>query len=249
MTTIPMATHQHDAASVPAPVVFLSPPPADRVGFARYRNTMSDFLETQGVSGVLLVSARKIEPFESFNPVLHIGVGGRAVDDRSVVLAEAVAARLGDAGMCADLEQGGSRGWPAAMAVFDANAPPAIHLSLPVNFGPDLMILAGAALAPLRESGVLLAVCGDAFDDRVRVPIGRRDLAQAKAWARGETPDGFRGVYPMLFMMGAAGDSDRLLDVATLPGARIVALDSSGARERDYETEAAPGAALQGELP
>ena len=247
MTTIPMATQQQDAPSVPVPVIFLSPPPADRVGFARYRNTMSDFLETQGVSGVLLVSARKVEPSKSFNPVLHIGVAGRAVDELSVILAEAVAARLGDAGMCADLEQGGGSGWPAAMAVFDANAPPAIHLSLPVNFGPDLMILAGAALAPLRESGVLLAVCGDAFDDRVRAPLGRRSLAEAKVWARGETPDSFRGVYPMLFMMGAAGDADRLLDVATLPGARIVAFHSSEAPEGDHIAETAPSAALEGE--
>jgi hypothetical protein len=247
MTTIPMSPDQHEAVSLLAPVVFLSPPPADPVGFARYRSTMSDFLEAQEVSGVLLVTARVVESSESFNPMLHIGVAGRPVDDRSVILAEAVAAKLGDAGLPTDLEQGGSRGWPAAMAIFDANAPPAIHLSLPVNFGPDLMILAGAALAPLRESGVLLAVCGDAFDDRIRLQIARRDLALAKEWARGETPDGFRGIYPMLFMMGAAGDCDRFLDVATLPNGRIVALDSSWAREHDHGNEAAPRAALQGE--
>jgi hypothetical protein len=49
----------------------------------------------------------------------------------------------------------------------------------------------------------------------------------------------------MLFMLGAAGDADRIRDVAEVPGARIVALDSSRDPEIDYAIEAASIAAFE----
>jgi hypothetical protein len=215
------------------PVVYLSVPPPDASGFARYRTALEELLAEHEVRAALVISAHRLEPGESPNPRLHAGAGPRPVDDAAVIFAEAVAARLAEAGLQCDFEEGtGRRSWPAAMAAFGSSALPVLHLSLPVNFGPDLMILAGVALAPLREAGVLLAATGDAFDERVRAGIGRRHLARAKAWARGEAPGHFRGVHPLLFMMGASGEADRLVDVGGRRGG-IVALSATPPVEFD----------------
>ncbi len=213
------------------PVLFLSNPPRDPAPFARYRTAIAEVTAAHEVAGAILVSAHWLDPTASANPLLHLGAGGRPVTDAAVILAERVASRLESAGLRCDLEQGGNRPWPAALAGLTSGEHPVLHMSIPINFGPDLMILAGVALAPLRRERVLLAACGESFDEVPRFDGGALRLARAKAWARGVAPARFRETYPLLFMMGASHEDDRLADACSVQGARVLALGPAARTE------------------
>lgn len=225
-----ITTHDGDRT----PVLLLSSPPPDAVPFARYRAAIGEVMEAHAGAGAILVSAHWLQPGGSPNPLLQLGAAGREVTNAAVILAERVSSRLESAGLGCDLAQGGSRAWPAALAGFATSGPPVLHLSVPVNFGPDLMILVGVALSPLREERVLLAACGACVDEVPRFEGGALRLARAKAWARGMAPARFRDAYPLLFMMGASREDDRLTDVCAVQAARVVSFGAP-LRAEDHE--------------
>ena len=151
-------------------------------------------------------------------------MGGAALLDETVILAEAVAARLERAGLSVDLEEVHEpKGLPGAIAAFEAQRLPILHMSVPINFGPDLMIVVGAGLAELRESGVLLAACAESFDAASLASSAPRELWQSREWVHAQAAPRYRDIYPLLFMIAAACDDDKRYEFSQLPHAGVVA--------------------------
>lgn len=107
-------------------------------------------------------------------------------------LAAQVAALLRDAGMAVRLDaaRGLDHGaWVPLMHLFPAADVPVIQVSLPHTFGTHAAWQLGAALAPLREQGVLVVGSGSLTHNLYEVRMGDDEPADAYAaefvdWAR-----------------------------------------------------------------
>jgi 4,5-DOPA dioxygenase extradiol len=105
----------------------------------------------------------------------------------SPVLADDILARLGTASIEAQRDEtsGWDHGvWVPLRLAFPAADLPVVSLSLPVPRTPELLLRAGAALAPLREEGVLLVGSGGIV----------HNLRQLR-WSAGEAPEPWAAAF------------------------------------------------------
>lgn len=158
-------------------------------------------------------------------------------------LAAEIARLLTDAGVSATLER--SRGWdhgvwiPLRLLYPEADVP-IVQISLPVPRGPEELLAAGAALAPLREQEALLVGSGGLVHNLRRLRFDDKDAppepwaSEFDAWARErihalewEKLARYRGlaphadlaaptpehIDPVFAVVGSARDGERASDV------------------------------------
>lgn len=91
--------------------------------------------------------------------------------------------------------------------------PPMIHVSVPGNFGVELMLLAGAALRPLADRRVLfVGLCG-AIDSSLRDLFATAGIDDLTRFANQLPKHRIDDLYPLFFLIGAsAGVARGLLD-------------------------------------
>lgn len=247
MTVVMKPQPDVESAVLPTPVVYLPNPPPDAASFSRYRGAVATLLDEPDIAGVVVVSAHWLREGASPNVVLHVDLNGAAVTDETVILAEAVAARLESAGLSVDLEEAhDTGGGPEALAAFEPQRLPVLHVSVPINFGPDLMMFVGAALAKLRERGVLLAACAESPDASSLASLAPRELRRAREWVQGQAASRYRDIYPLLFMIAAAFEDDRLYDWSPLTHAGVVVGLRAGLELQSMSETRRPKALKQG---
>ncbi|MEO8215592.1 MAG: hypothetical protein ABI718_00765 [Acidobacteriota bacterium] len=95
---------------------------------------------------------------------------------------------------------------------------PMIHISIPVHFGVDLMLLVGAALRGLSDEPVLfVSLCGR-IDAAVKDRVIAADIAALKQYAYQLPRQQMIEVYPLFFLVGISGGVPAsLLDAPPLP--------------------------------
>lgn len=210
----------------PAPAVLLSHPPAGRSAFRTYGDAMAYLAERLDVAGTILVTAHWLDTGDSPNLRLRVAhAPGEAASAEADRIADSASGLLAKAGLTCDLGGGvlqEAACQRTAAVVAAGSTRPVIHLSVPVNFGADLMILTGAALAPTRRSGVLLAGCGDEVDDQVLAAA--TDPVALKVYARRAPRQRIVHLYPWIAMLASATAAERSGEVQKLPGTRIAVL-------------------------
>ncbi|MFA6954917.1 MAG: hypothetical protein WC538_03490 [Thermoanaerobaculia bacterium] len=94
--------------------------------------------------------------------------------------------------------------------------PPMIQVSVPANFGVELMLLAGAALRPLTDRHVLfVGLCGR-IDSALRARFHADSVEALTAFANQLPKHRIADLFPLFFMVGASfgiarGVLDRLI--------------------------------------
>ncbi|MFA6954873.1 MAG: hypothetical protein WC538_03260 [Thermoanaerobaculia bacterium] len=223
MTVVMRTQPDVEGAALLTPVVYLSKPPPDAMSFSRYRRAVAMLLDEQDIAGVVLVSANWLSEAASPNVVLHVDLRDTPLADEIVILAETVATRLERAGLSVDLEECHETSrLPDALAMFEPQRFPMLHVSVPINFGPDLMIVVGAALAQLRKRGVLLAACAESFDAASHASSAPRELRRERWWVHGQVVPQYGDIYPLLVMVAATREEDKLYELSQLPHSEVV---------------------------
>lgn len=90
---------------------------------------------------------------------------------------------------------------------------PLIRVSVPINYGADLMIVAGAALSTLRGERLLFTRRGERLTQRLRQAIQRLDASTLKAQAMLASQHDLAGVHSLLLLMSVASPGDRLAEI------------------------------------
>lgn len=114
--------------------------------------------------------------------------------------------------------------------------PPMIHVSVPGNFGVELLLLAGAALRPLADRRVLfVALCG-AIDSSMRRQFDTAGIDALTRFANQLPKHRIDDLYPLFFLIGAsAGVARGLLDHVVADRAiRIHEEAAVSGRRRDH---------------
>jgi aromatic ring-opening dioxygenase catalytic subunit (LigB family) len=224
------------------PALFLSSAPEDIEGLVAYAEALSRLNEQFDVKGIVLVCAHWIRPGTSRNVLVDV-TGGFPAELRKpakghFALAERIGQLLALRGVICDIEEQGSHNeyCESLLGIFEAGrSRPIVRVSVPLNYGPDLMVLTGVSLAPLRDERVLVAACGESMGPRLRERAAAGDFATVKRFASSAPQSRTARVFPVLFVMAAARDGDRLYPVLDGAPSPILAL---GAPRREQSIAA-----------
>lgn len=164
--------------------------------------------------GIISLSAHWAESGRAPNVVLSIE---REQDDRCTKLRDRVDSALQRTGLSSERR--------TISAAADSLVPagpllrvrtttiPLVRVSLPINYGPDLMIVAGAALSTLRGERLLFTRRGGRLTQRLRQAIQRLDASIVKNQAMLASQHDLAGVHSLLLLMSVASPGDRMVEI------------------------------------
>jgi hypothetical protein len=168
------------------------------------------------------------------SPQIRVAVSEQRSRARSVELAASATHLLHAAGLTQPDDRSDQEVFHHRFDSTDSiDPPPMIHVSVPGNFGVELMLLAGAALRPLADRRVLfVGLCG-AIDASLRNLFATAVIDDLTRFANQLPRHRIDDLYPLFFLIGAsAGVARGLLDhvvadrpirtreEATVPGRR-----------------------------
>jgi hypothetical protein len=185
------------------PVIYVRRP-ADEAAARRETRALARRLGFMDLSGIVVATSHWMAAGDTPNVVITIGARS---DADGFALAERVGELMKEGGLYADFEgfvDLDDGGWKALERIGSDSAIPVVRVSVPANFGADLMRLAGRALRPLRSEGVLLAAAGARVEADLARRVAEGDVTTLKSMARMDIPARAMELQPMLFVLGAS---------------------------------------------